>query len=369
MRHSILKFLYLYLSFESFFYISTDNWASIFLQGMFMNKIVATAALALVVLASGCASITNESSTPLRFETFTQAGEEVKDMDCKVENDYGAQTVKTPGSLLVHRSSKDLQITCTKPGQADAKGAAISRANAGLAGNLIFGGGIGAIIDHNKGTAYTYPQWMRLVVDKLLTFDRREDKDGAPNLGTNALTAATTVKDESKAIRSANPGAGIPAARNTPSQSANVVAPAASPAPRPVAVPVVAPPVAVVAATPVMMAKPSTPLAPSPAPVAAAANGSPAKPDTSATNPVNDADKLPLSKEGRDEYRQWLTKPLPRAFAVAANGVWLAAWGTKPQNTALPTNPSERALQACQNRAKEACKLYAVDNEVVWGVK
>lgn len=95
----------------------------------------------------------------------------------------------------------------------------------------------------------------------------------------------------------------------------------------------------------------------------------PAKPDTSASNPVNDVEKLPLSKEGREEYRQWLTKPLPRAFAVAANGVWLATWGTKPQNTALPSNPAERAMLACLNRAKEACKLYAVDNDVVWGVK
>jgi hypothetical protein len=34
-------------------------------------------------------------------------------------------------------------------------GRAISRANAGMAGNIIFGGGIGAIIDHNKGTAYS----------------------------------------------------------------------------------------------------------------------------------------------------------------------------------------------------------------------
>ena len=51
-------------------------------------------------------------------------------------------------------------------------------------GNIIFGGGIGAIIDHNKGTAYTYPQWIRLVVGKMLGYDRKDDKDAAPNLGT-----------------------------------------------------------------------------------------------------------------------------------------------------------------------------------------
>jgi hypothetical protein len=137
-----------------------------------------------VILASGCASITNDSTHPMRFETFDAAGVEVKDMECKAENDYGSQAVKTPGTLQIRRSSKDLQIVCTKPATADAKGTAISRANAGMAGNIIFGGGIGAIIDHNKGTAYTYPQWVRLVVDKLLTFDRKDDKDGAPNVGS-----------------------------------------------------------------------------------------------------------------------------------------------------------------------------------------
>jgi hypothetical protein len=145
--------------------------------------------LSVVYLASGCASITNDSTHPMRFETFDGAGVEIKEMECKAENDYGSQTVKTPGTLQIRRSSKDLQIVCTKPATADAKGTAVSRANAGMAGNIIFGGGIGAIIDHNKGTAYTYPQWVRLVVDRLLTFDRKDDKDGAPNVGSNTPVA------------------------------------------------------------------------------------------------------------------------------------------------------------------------------------
>jgi Protein of unknown function (DUF2846) len=154
----------------------------------------------------------------------------------------------------------------------------------------------------------------------------------------------------------ANPGVGISVANKAPSQSTDVAKVAAAP-----------PAIAKPAVTATQSAAPAAVL--TPVPVVAVVGPSPAKPDTSATNPLNDAEKLPLSIDGREAYRQWLTKPLPRAFAVAANGVWLAAWGTKPQNTALPTNPSERALQACQNRAKEACKLYAVDNEVVWSVK
>lgn len=137
------------------------------------------------IAMTGCASITGDTNSPVRFETFNAAGVEVKDAECKLENDYGQQSVKTPGTFSVRRSSKDLQITCVKAGESDGRGVAISRANAGMAGNIIFGGGIGAIIDHNKGTAYTYPQWVQVVMGKLLTFDRKADQEGQPNRGTD----------------------------------------------------------------------------------------------------------------------------------------------------------------------------------------
>lgn len=140
------------------------------------------------VAMTGCASILNDTTSPVRFETFNAAGVEVKGAECKLENDYGQQNIKTPVTVNVRRSSKDLQITCAKAGELDGRGVAISRANGGLAGNIIFGGGIGAIIDHNKGTAYTYPQWVQVVMGKLLTFDRRADAEGKPNQGTEVVT-------------------------------------------------------------------------------------------------------------------------------------------------------------------------------------
>ncbi len=142
---------------------------------------------------TGCASIVNDSTNPVRFETYSASGVEIKDAECKLENDYGQQVVKTPATVNVRRSSKDLQVTCVKAGEADGRGVAISRANAGMAGNIIFGGGIGAIIDHNKGTAYTYPMWMRVVMGKLLTFDRRADVEGQPNRGVE-VTPPVAVK-------------------------------------------------------------------------------------------------------------------------------------------------------------------------------
>ncbi len=46
----------------------------------------------------------------------------------------------------------------------------------------------GAIIDHKKGTAYTYPTWIQMIFGKSLVFDRTGQKDGQPVQGTEAVT-------------------------------------------------------------------------------------------------------------------------------------------------------------------------------------
>lgn len=102
--------------------------------------------------------------------------------------------MKSGETLQIRRSNKDLDIVCRLPEQPDAVARAISRANAGLAGNIIFGGGIGAIIDYSKGTAYTYPSWVRLIFGKTLVFDRSDDKDGQVLLGKEPEATATTPK-------------------------------------------------------------------------------------------------------------------------------------------------------------------------------
>ena len=133
---------------------------------------------------TGCASIVNDSTHPMKVETKTQAGQLVAGAECKLSNDYGTSTVRSGDTAQVRRSSKDLDIVCSHPDNPAASARAISRANAGMVGNIVFGGGIGAIIDHNKGTAYTYPTWVRMVFGKTMVFDRSAEKEGQPVLGT-----------------------------------------------------------------------------------------------------------------------------------------------------------------------------------------
>lgn len=82
---------------------------------------------------------------------------------------------------------------------------------------------------------------------------------------------------------------------------------------------------------------------------------------------VRDENSVPfLTQRGREDYRTWLTWVAPKAFAIAENGAWYGAQGAISADAAIPADPSQRALMLCEKRAKQACKLYAVDRTVVW---
>jgi hypothetical protein len=136
------------------------------------------AAGVLLLLCTGCASVTQGTTQPLRIDTENAKGELIDDADCALTNDHGTTHAQSGRTSPVRRSGQDLNITCTSPGLPEASGRLVSRANAGLAGNIIIGGGIGALVDHNSGAAYTYPSWVRLMFGHSGTFDRRNEQQG-----------------------------------------------------------------------------------------------------------------------------------------------------------------------------------------------
>lgn len=157
------------------------------------------ATLVTVLAFTGCASVLNDSTHPMKVETKSQSGDLVAGAECKLSNDYGTITVKSGETTQVRRSSKDLDIVCKDPKNPDANARAISRANGGMWGNIILGGGIGAIIDHNKGTAYTYPTWIQLIFGKTLIFDRSAEKEGQPVLGAEPTGSPTASSNAASA--------------------------------------------------------------------------------------------------------------------------------------------------------------------------
>ena len=151
--------------------------------------------LSVVAATTGCASVVNDVTHPVKIETKTDSGELVSGAQCTLTNDKASTTAKSGETANVRRSSTDLSVVCKHPDNPDATAKATSRVNGGMFGNIILGGGIGAVIDHNRGTAYTYPTWMQLVFGKSLAFDRRDEKDGQP---TPPTAATTTAKADDK---------------------------------------------------------------------------------------------------------------------------------------------------------------------------
>ena len=134
---------------------------------------------------SGCASITVSDTQSVMVTTRLQDGKAVEKAACKLRNDKGDWAVMSPGSVGVRRSADDMQIECTKDDVPTGLVKAISRAHGGMFGNIIFGGGIGAIIDHSRGTGYDYPDVIEVVMGTSTVIDRNgqqpEANEGAEN--------------------------------------------------------------------------------------------------------------------------------------------------------------------------------------------
>jgi len=74
---------------------------------------------------------------------------------------------------------------------------------------------------------------------------------------------------------------------------------------------------------------------------------------------LDDVGAIPyLPETGREQYRRFLSKQMPRAFAVSASGAW--GWAEEGED------PNRRALAACQSQSRQPCHLYSVDTDVVW---
>ncbi len=84
------------------------------------------------------------------------------------------------------------------------------------------------------------------------------------------------------------------------------------------------------------------------------------KPAPSGFAELADTSKLPISAQNRaGAYAKFLESNLPRAFAVGDRGGWGYATGDYAVG---------KALGSCM-RFGQSCKLYAVDNDVVWQAK
>jgi hypothetical protein len=125
-------------------------------------------------LSGGCSTITQSENQSLAL-TATYESKPV-DASCQLKNDKGSWDAKAPSSVSVRKSNEDLEVTCKRDGMPDGILKAISRAAGSMFGNIVFGGGIGAIIDHSKGTGYDYPNQLPVKMGESVVVDRRDEQ-------------------------------------------------------------------------------------------------------------------------------------------------------------------------------------------------
>jgi hypothetical protein len=115
----------------------------------------------------GCASITGTTNQNVSVQTKEPMGAELVGASCELANKKGKWFITTPGTVGISRSNDDIQVTCTKDGYLQGRQGVVSDTKGMMFGNIIFGGGIGAIIDHNSGAAYEYPSMIQIVMSRI----------------------------------------------------------------------------------------------------------------------------------------------------------------------------------------------------------
>lgn len=149
--------------------------------------------------------------------------------------------------------------------------------------------------------------------------------------------------------------------------------PVASPPPPAPVAPPPSPSIAVEALPPREVAVQPAPVAPVPVaapvapppPVVAAVDTLPPRPV--AAPPAPAARPLQLDPHQQVKFAEFQTKPLPRVFAVSANGHSAAVWGALTDEDGRPVDLRQRALDGCRKASGLECQLYAIDDQVLAG--
>ncbi len=133
-------------------------------------------ALTLFLALTGCASITGSSTQNISIQTRAPDGKEVKEAQCDLINKRGTYFLTSPGTIMISRSNDDLTITCRKEGFENGRAGVVSNTKGSMFGNIILGGGIGAIVDHNNGSAYEYPSFVQVVMGSNITIGEKREE-------------------------------------------------------------------------------------------------------------------------------------------------------------------------------------------------
>lgn len=181
-------------------------------------------------ILTGCASVTHGTTQNVKIETMTATGKVVDGAKCQVTNDRNDTVMRSGDTVPIRRSSANLNIECSQPGFAPANGQAVSRANVGMAGNILIGGLIGAAVDAGTAAGYNYPSWIQLIFGEVRSIDRSAQTGEGPTagirIGTTEMAAAPPAAPKTVAVKPPEEARPAPVAPAPEPPPVKVVAPA-----------------------------------------------------------------------------------------------------------------------------------------------
>lgn len=160
-----------------------------------------------IVTLSGCASVTGSTTQAISIQSRAANGKEIKEAQCDLVNKRGTYFISTPGTLTISRSNDNLMVTCRKDGFDNGRATVVSDTKGSMFGNILLGGGIGAIVDHNNGSAYEYPSFIQVVMGQDVQIGKPKEEvaqnpnpmmGGAPSTPSTKKATVTRLQELKK---------------------------------------------------------------------------------------------------------------------------------------------------------------------------
>jgi hypothetical protein len=105
-------------------------------------------------LLSGCASVLHGDTQAMRVTTY--CGQQTIPASCVASNSKGSWPFFSPANIVVQKDRYSLTISCKSPYFAEGVAHVPSTPHPMVAGNLVFGGLIGAGVDMVTGAGFAY---------------------------------------------------------------------------------------------------------------------------------------------------------------------------------------------------------------------
>jgi hypothetical protein len=190
-----------------------------------MHKASLLTSATVLIFLSGCASVTGTTGQSISVETRQKNGAVLSGASCELTNSKGKWFLNTPGTAAIRRSNDDMIVICNKDGHEPGTAAVVSDTKGMMFGNILLGGGIGAIVDHNTGAAYEYPTLIQIMMGSNIKIEPPKPNPDSANNNTDISTPNQVSNTSSTQALSAPQTSSLPTSSNPSPASKTVSTP------------------------------------------------------------------------------------------------------------------------------------------------